>query len=355
MTETTLPALELLPAISSERLHLILMPTEACNFRCVYCYEDFRFKRMEPWVVRGVKALLSRRAPGLRSLEISWFGGEPLLAADVVEEIMLHVRDLLVRHTGIRLAADMTTNGSLADPAMFRRMLDLGVSDFQVSVDGPREWHDRRRVTAGGRGTYDRIWGNLLAMRATSGAFAVQVRVHASRGNADLLPAFLETYREAFGGDDRFRLFLRGISRLGGPNDAQLDVLDREETERVVGGLRSRAGSLGLRLAEAAPEQAVCYAAHGNSFLVRSNGRLNKCTVALEHPANQVGRLREDGTVEILGKAVGPWMRGFWTGSAEELKCPMHGLADGPGADAGAPGPPSARKRAPRLDRGVVA
>ena len=40
--------------LASNVLHLILMPTEACNFRCTYCYEDFKLKRMAPAVLRGV-------------------------------------------------------------------------------------------------------------------------------------------------------------------------------------------------------------------------------------------------------------------------------------------------------------
>jgi uncharacterized protein len=305
------------------------MPTEACNFRCVYCYEDFKYKRMEPWVVDGVKGLLSRRAPGLASLEISWFGGEPLLAADVVEDIMRHVRSLIERHPDIRLASDMTTNGYLLDPPMFRRMLGLGVDDYQITIDGPREWHDRRRVTAGGKGTFDRIWGNLLAMRDVGDRFTIQVRVHADRQNLELLPGFLQIYREAFGADPRFTLFIRGLSRLGGPNDSTLDVFEREEGDRVIGDLRDLARAQGLKLAETTGDDAICYAARANSFLVRANGRLNKCTIALEHPANQVGRIHEDGTVEVAAQAMGPWMRGLWSGTPEELKCPMFGLADG--------------------------
>ncbi|HEY6572205.1 MAG TPA: hypothetical protein VI198_02705, partial [Candidatus Eisenbacteria bacterium] len=63
-----LPSLDLQASISPRLLHLILLPTEACNFRCVYCYEAFRLKRMEPSVVAGVKRLLERRAPTLHRL-----------------------------------------------------------------------------------------------------------------------------------------------------------------------------------------------------------------------------------------------------------------------------------------------
>ncbi|HET9252968.1 MAG TPA: radical SAM protein, partial [Candidatus Eisenbacteria bacterium] len=74
--------------LSSRRLHLILFSTEACNFRCVYCYETFQYKKMEPWVAEGVKRLLERRMPGLDVLELSWFGGEPLLAKDIIEDVL---------------------------------------------------------------------------------------------------------------------------------------------------------------------------------------------------------------------------------------------------------------------------
>src|SRR5262245_21364506 len=108
LVETEIPA-----CVSNSIPHLILMPTEACNLRRVYCYEDFKFSRMEPWVVRGVRNILTYRATELETLVLSWFGGEPLLARDIVEEIMLHVRSLAHANPRLQLASDITTNAYL--------------------------------------------------------------------------------------------------------------------------------------------------------------------------------------------------------------------------------------------------
>ena len=324
----TLRPAELAGCLTSSRLHLILMPTEACNFRCVYCYETFQHKRMEPWVVTGVKRLLERRAAELARLTLSWFGGEPLLAADVIEDVMGHVGELGKIHAGLAISSDITTNGYLLGPERAERLLDRGITDYQISFDGPREWHDRKRVRFGGKGTFDRIWENLKALRDLDRTFRVMVRLHVDRENEAALPEFLDSLAADFGGDARFELFARALGRFGGPNDEALPTLDAEGARAAVAQVRSLAAARGIRLKRTPPGAAVCYAAHANSLLVRSDGRLNKCTLALERPANQVGRIREDGTVEIDAERVLPWMRGLVSGSEEELKCPMRGLAD---------------------------
>lgn len=333
--------IELAGCLTSRRLHLILMPTEACNFRCVYCYETFQQKRMHPGVVIGVKRLLERRAAGLRSLGLSWFGGEPLLAADVIEDVMGHVAALRGSVPGLSVESDITTNASLLDPERAARLLDLGVTKYQISFDGPREWHDRKRVRPGGLGTFDRIWENMKALRDLKRQFRVTVRLHVDRENESALPEFLDALAAEFGGDERFELFVRALGRFGGPNDASLPTLDGEGARAAVDRVRAAAVSRGLRQNPAGSGTAICYAAHGNSFLIRADGTLNKCTLALEHPANRVGRLREDGTVEIDRDRILPWMRGLRSGSAEQLGCPMRGLADPLPGRAAAPARPS--------------
>jgi uncharacterized protein len=311
--------------VDNEVLHLILMPTEACNFRCTYCYEDFRLGRMQPRIVRGVKNLLSLRAPSLRLLNLTWFGGEPLLALDVLKDILLHARTLVGQYPEIQFASDITTNAYALSRSVFERLLDLGVTQFQIALDGPREWHDRKRVLAGGRGTFDRIWANLLATRSVPREFRIVVRLHVDRENHAALPPFIAEYGEHFGRDERFRLFLRKLSRFGGPNDQDLPVLAHAEASDILAGLsHCVVGNRTAALEQ--PQSPVCYAAKANSFLVRADGRLNKCTISLEHPSNQVGRLLEDGHVDLSPAMMQDWMRGLWSGDSQELGCPLHGL-----------------------------
>jgi uncharacterized protein len=318
---------DLARSLSNERLHLILMPTEACNFRCVYCYEDFKYRRMEPWVVEAVRRWIASRAPGLRSLHLSWFGGEPLLARGVIRTLMGDARALQVgSYPDLAVTSNATTNGYLLTPAVLTELVDLGVDGYQISFDGPPEYHDRKRVLAGGGPTFDRIWGNLLAARELARTFSITIRLHVDHENAAAAPRFLRMVHEAFGGDGRFDLYIRGLSRLGGPNDSTLAVFDRDEAPAFLEPLKEQARSLGLRLFQAEPSHSICYAARANSFVVRANGRLNKCTVALEEPNNQVGMLRSDGTVELKPAPMVMWMRGLKSGNAAELKCPARGM-----------------------------
>lgn len=323
----TISASRLGEVLSNASLHLVVMPTEACNFRCFYCYEDFLLGRMGPSVVRGLERLLEARAPSLEHLSISWFGGEPLLEKDLVLSLLEHVSRLRERHPGLAFESDITTNAWHLDRPLFERMVSLGVAIWQISFDGPKEIHDLRRRRADGRGTFDRIWANVRALREVPGEFEVRLRVHVDRENRHAIPRFLDQCREAFGGDPRFRMFLRPLSRLGGPNDASIAILAEEESEALACA-KSQAEERGLGLLKTELEGAICHAAWGNSFVVRADGRISKCTVALAHPKNDVGRLHEDGRLEIDAPRARPWLRGLVSGKEAELLCPMIGLAD---------------------------
>jgi uncharacterized protein len=58
----------------------------------------------------------------------------------------------------------MTTNGTLLTREKFATLVENNIA-LLVSLDGPREFHDRCRRTAGGKGTYDTIMSNLAALR----------------------------------------------------------------------------------------------------------------------------------------------------------------------------------------------
>ena len=165
-------------AFSNDILHLIILPTEQCNFRCTYCYEDFSIGTMKRPVVNGVKSLLAKRIPSLRQLHIAWFGGEPLLALPIVEEISSFAQTRMQDVADIAYTAEMTTNAFRLDSPTAERLHGLGIRHYQITLDGPEEFHDKARVRRNGKGSFNQIWGNLLSVRSSSLPISVCLRVH---------------------------------------------------------------------------------------------------------------------------------------------------------------------------------
>jgi uncharacterized protein len=60
--------------------------------------------------------------------------------------------------------------------------------------------------------------------------------------------------------------------------------------------------------------------------VVRSDGRLSKCTVGFDDERNHVGRLLPDGSLQLRKEHLDIWMRGWATGDQMSLHCPYEGL-----------------------------
>ena len=71
-------------AKNAEGLSLIICPTLGCNLRCGYCYEGSQgeIELMNDAVADDIVEFVKKG--GYKALTLTWYGGEPLLAADRV-------------------------------------------------------------------------------------------------------------------------------------------------------------------------------------------------------------------------------------------------------------------------------
>ena len=153
--------------IYNRNLRLDILPTEECNFRCVYCYENFKIKKMDDKVIEGIKNLILARSKTLKNLEINWFGGEPMLAYDVIKDIMEYSKYLSIRYN-FKLTSSMTTNGSLLTIKKFKELYELYVRWFQISFDGDKDNHNKFRITREKTDTFDIIYNNILNLHKSN-------------------------------------------------------------------------------------------------------------------------------------------------------------------------------------------
>ena len=100
------------------------------------------------------------------------------------------------REKNIRFSTGFTTNGVLLDSRKLDDLASLGLggTNFQISFDGHRPFHDVSRVGENRRPTYDRILGNLIeaAKRGVQHNHAFQLH---PRHRRFFLPTYSATSR----------------------------------------------------------------------------------------------------------------------------------------------------------------
>ncbi|NEW05898.1 radical SAM protein [Paenibacillus sp. SYP-B3998] len=302
---------------SSKSMHLVIMPTEACNFRCTYCYQKFSNGAMSRQTIDGLKAYIRHIASEIDHLAVSWFGGEPLLVPEIIAELSDSFLESCSRY-GVGYSADMSTNGYFLTMERFAEMLERNVCRFMITLDGVGTIHDNRRKLRGGGRTYEAIISNLKTICSVDAQFKIDIRVNYDEDNKEEVPELLDELSTWFGGDERFQIMVRPVGRWGGPNDDLIPVCDRTAAETNLWELTEYGLLKGLPLSESIvdvlmPAGAVCYAAKPNSLVIGADGRLYKCSVALDDEVNQVGWLLGDGSLELDMNKIS-----LWTSSGEE-------------------------------------
>ena len=148
-------------------MYVTLMPTLQCNLACNYCFqkEHPSFTKMSAPTEDATLEWLLRQVDerGLRTLQVHYFGGEPTTRKDYCLRTA-QVLSASMKARGGTFRWDMTTNGIQLDVEFARKMHSFGPGAFKVTLDGDKETHDRMRVYRDGRGTFDVIFDNVVAL-----------------------------------------------------------------------------------------------------------------------------------------------------------------------------------------------
>jgi uncharacterized protein len=310
----------------SDLLDLILLASEDCNFRCVYCYEKFARGTMRPEVREGIKKFIQSRIKGLRILTIGWFGGEPLYGWQAVEDLAPFFWEM-AQENSLMFHSHMTTNGFLLTPEIAEKLLSWRVNRFQITLDGPPECHDHSRPTRDGHGSFDVILDNLRGLQRRPEKFQASLRVNFSPHNVPHMGQFLDIVEREFQGDSRFQVRFRAVGKWGGDNDAQLEVCGSDEGSRLVLEFERLAKEKGITLADGFRSSSmfggqVCYAGRPYSYIIGANGKLMKCTVVLdEDERNVVGSIDSEGKLEIDPNKLAPWVAPYFEKDSQCQRC----------------------------------
>lgn len=268
-------------------LGLTVMPTAACNFDCVYCYQGSKAAERMDAATENKLSVFVENYPGIQRLYVTWYGGEPLLGWDTIRRLSGQFKKL-----NLHYGAGMITNGYLLDEQITGQLDELSISYIQVTLDGPAQIHDQRRMLAGGGETFAVImqnlerlinkerWGGRLSVRVNVDTenqdnFADTYRLLTDRlagGNVGIYPGYVDCATSAspdwscgMHRPEKARFALEQYHRYG------LDALSYYPRRHMAG----------------------CIATNRNGFVVGPAGELYKCWNNVGHREMAVGNIHD--------------------------------------------------------------
>ncbi len=275
----------------SRSLGLTIAPTLECNFACTYCYEEHENVRMNAEIVGAVKKFLESELKQVNGLGITWFGGEPLIALDIMKDIS-HTIFRVQKEKELHFEAGLITNGYLLDKKVAEELVELQVKTVQVTVDGPEDVHDTRRLLRNGKGTFQRILDNLV--KVSDILKGVSVRVNVDKTNIERAPELLDILK-AQGLKEKVGVYFAPVQAIGSRcKDVSAECFDYETYSSHEIELYRKALEKGFGIVRyPKPFRGYCGAVSLHALLIDPYGNLHKCwnTVGVEE--EKVGKIGE--------------------------------------------------------------
>lgn len=123
---------------------ITILPTTACNANCFYCFEKNISKTtMTSETALQVCRFIERSILPSHKISLHWFGGEPLLSANLIEYICSTLRS----DGWQSISSSLVTNGYLLNEELLdRAVTNWGLQTVQITLDGTKEIYTRTKA-----------------------------------------------------------------------------------------------------------------------------------------------------------------------------------------------------------------
>ena len=173
---------------------LVLNITNQCNLACTYCYEfgadkiatqKNKPKYMTLETAKSSVDFLLDGSGERQAVHITFFGGETLMNFLLLRAVVEYATAEAAAR-GRQITFSLTTNATLLTDEIIAFLSDNGVG-VTVSMDGPPDLQDKRRVYKSGKGSYAVIEPRLRKLIAGHKTRAITARVTLTEGVTDVI------------------------------------------------------------------------------------------------------------------------------------------------------------------------
>lgn len=141
---------------NSKTIDLVIATSLGCNLNCPYCFEGNNKSSLgidDNTIKSILEYIIKHKA---KPVNITWFGGEPMLKYDAICRIseVLNAESILYKSL-------LITNGTIFPDEFLLKIDEYRINSIQITIDGLKETHDSKRHYKNGKGTFVKILTNV--------------------------------------------------------------------------------------------------------------------------------------------------------------------------------------------------
>ena len=246
-----------------------ILTTTGCNARCFYCYE----KGTKPVTMTAetankvVRYIVKHR--GDEKVKISWFGGEPLVNAKVIDQICTELRE-----QGVPFRSTMISNGYLFDADKVQRAKDLWqLRRVQITLDGTEQTYNRvKDYVYRGVNAFERVLQNIAML--TAAGIHVLIRLNVDKHNIGEMAELVELLHQRFGTNEHLSIYSHELFVERTPEDEAEIFAQQTQLAQLIAACGYKNHKRGL-LKDISLNH--CMADADGSVVIAPDGHLGKC------------------------------------------------------------------------------
>lgn len=280
---------------------LTIAPTLDCNFRCKYCFETHPKGKMTSETQAALVKFVESRLERAKNFSVTWYGGEPLLAKKIIWSLSEKFLELCEKFS-VEYEAFIVTNASLLEDSDVEQFKRYKIRGAQITIDGVKEIHDKRRRSVTGESTFDKLIDRVNFLLNEN--LSAVVRINIDKENIARVDELLDTLAERIDKREELKIDFGQVSPFTDIcksiesdcyNNAQFADVMIPLYEKVL----ARGFTVNKMAAYPVPRLNFCCVDYVNSFVVDNRGDIYSCW-------NHVGNLKySSGNVNDLGEELG--------------------------------------------------
>lgn len=273
---------------------ITLLPTQACNARCEYCFADHNKKiTMSKETIDNTVRYFSRTFQAGDHVLLRWFGGEPLLGKNIIDSILGGVNEAF--DGSLVYESVIITNGALLTDEIIQNAKEKWhLKKVQITIDGYQDYHNRRKnFINSNKNYYEKVINDIYAL--LSHHISVDCRINLDKDNIKQLDQIMNDLI-CFRDNPLFRArvtFLRpsdcGVNKIDyiTPDDLYWAYSLIYQKLLEYGFVKDAIAFLPRRLMDS------CILVNFNKLIIGADGNLYKCLQQILSPINSVGTTKD--------------------------------------------------------------